>query len=263
MKPCVGWLGGELAEMSVCKPPGQPGTLWVFGSQPTPPAWALCGECSAELQLEKQEGAGWPEDYHPNSAHDLSAEASATRESEGAVEVKPGVGLGHLEGPGRQGTVGIGLGMIGVPRVWERRREKLQEGDEEVLRVARQDPGCCCFSDQTKLASGRRCLAHLFGKCFCTSQLHPLGCPAEPKRLVACAQLPLRGIFFCGQGEGWWLPFLFWLLPAEVLLLFPGSSGWVGSLMVAALVAGGPFPPADPCPGLRSHNLGTRQCLGH
>jgi hypothetical protein len=35
--------------------------------------------------------------------------ASATRESEGAGEVGPGVGLEHLEGLARQGTASIGL----------------------------------------------------------------------------------------------------------------------------------------------------------
>lgn len=141
-----------------------------------------------------------PENDHPDSARDLSAaEASATRESEGAGEVWPGVGMECLEGPGGQGTVSVGLGMIWVPRVWERRREELQERDEDMLRVAHQDPGCCCCLDQTKLASGRHCLAHLFSKCFCTSQLHPPGCPAEPRGLVASAQLPLRGSLFAGR----------------------------------------------------------------
>lgn len=130
------------------------------------------------------------------------------------------MGLEHLEELVRQGTVSVGLGMIPVPPVWERRRE-LQERDEDMLRVAHQDQGCCCFLDQTKLASGRHCLAHLFSKCFCTSQLHPPDCPAEPRGLVASAWLPLRESF-CRQREGWWLTFLFWLL----LLLFLGSSGW-------------------------------------
>lgn len=121
-------------------------------------------------------------------------------ESERAVEVEPGVGLEHLEGPVRQGTVNIGLGMIGVPRIWETRREKLQEGDEDVLRVAHQDPGCCCFSDQIKLASGRHRLAHLFGKRFCTSQLHPPGCPAEPRGLSCLCPAPPEGnLFFAGR----------------------------------------------------------------
>lgn len=35
----------------------------------------------------------------------------------GAGEVRPGVGLEHLEGPVRQGTVSIGLGMIRVSQV--------------------------------------------------------------------------------------------------------------------------------------------------
>lgn len=91
--------------------------------------------------------------------------------------------------------------------------------------MAHQDPGCCCFLDQTKLASGRHCLAHLFSKCFCTSQLHPPGCPAEPSRASCLCPAPPEGISSCRQGEGWWLPFLFWLLPAEVHLLFLGILG--------------------------------------
>lgn len=181
--------------MKMHKPPSQPGILRAFGSQPKVPSWA------SRAAVRETGGAGCPENYHPDSAHDLSAEASATRESEGAGEVWSGVGLEHLEGPARQGTVSVGLGMIRVPQVWEWRREKLQERDEDMRRVTHQDPGCCCcFLDQTKLASGRHCLAHLFSKCFCTSQLHPPRCPAEPRGLVASAQPPLR------QGAGWCCP---------------------------------------------------------
>lgn len=132
-----------------------------------------------------------------------------------------------------------------------------------MLRVAHQDPGCCCFLDQTKLASGRHCLAHLFSKCFCTSQLHPPGCPAEPSRASCLCPAPPEGISSCRQGEGWWLPFLFWLLPAEVHLLFLGILDGKLNGDSPVMGGGGPSPLGSPALGLPSHNLGTRQCLGH
>lgn len=123
--------------------------------------------------------------------------------------------------------------------------------------MAHQGQRCCCFLDHSRLASGRHSLAPLF--CSLYQPAPPSCCPAEPRGLVASAQLH-SGNLFCRQGKCRW-PFC--LLPAghtrgafaDSRQLRAGDSphcGGQGSIYLEV-----------PCPGPPGHNLGTRQCLGH